>query len=160
MTRVITQPQLMASAAADIAEINSAIGAAKSAAADPTTTLVAAAADEVLSGARCGTVRGDTASDIRPWPKQGAVLHENSLQALAGAGRAYAAAEAANAAAICGALGQLKSPIQSLLGGSGVASPAITPMVPAPASPFSPGLADRLSVGSRHRPALTAVPTT
>jgi hypothetical protein len=126
----------MASAAADIAEINSAIGAAKSAAAGPTTGVVAAAGDEVSAAA--AALFGGYGQQYQALLKQAAVFHEEFVQALAGAGQAYAAAEAANATAISGALGQLTSPIQSLLGGSGAASPTITPMAPAP--PFSPGL--------------------
>ena len=47
MTSLLTQPQLIAAAATDVAEIKSAIGAANAAAAGPTTGLVAAAKDEV-----------------------------------------------------------------------------------------------------------------
>ena len=47
MTSLTAQPQLLTSAAADTAQISSAISAAKSAAAGRTTGLVAAAEDEV-----------------------------------------------------------------------------------------------------------------
>lgn len=47
MTSLTTQPQLMAAAAADASEISSALSAAKAAAAGPTTSLAAAAQDEV-----------------------------------------------------------------------------------------------------------------
>jgi hypothetical protein len=136
VTYLVARPQLIASAAADIAEINSAIDAAKFAAAGPTTGVMAAAADEVSAAA--AALFGGYGQQYQALLKQAAVFPEEFVQALAGAGRAYAAADAANAAAISGALGQLTSPIRSLLGGSGVASPAITPMAPAP--PFSPGL--------------------
>ena len=136
MTSVITQPQLMASVAADIAEISSAIGAAKSAVAGPTTAVVAAAADEVSAAA--AALFGRYGRQYQALLKQAAVFHEEFAAALAGAGQAYATAEAANAAAISGGLGQPTSPVHSLLDGWGVANPASTPMAPAP--PFSPGL--------------------
>jgi hypothetical protein len=47
MTSLLMQPQLINTAAGNIAEIRSAIGAAKAAAAGPTTGVAAAAADEV-----------------------------------------------------------------------------------------------------------------
>ena len=47
MPNLLTQPHLIAAAATDVAEINSAIGTANAAAAGPTTGLVAAAQDEV-----------------------------------------------------------------------------------------------------------------
>ena len=47
MTTLLTEPQLVETAAANVAEIRSAIGAAKAAAAGPTTGVAAAAADEV-----------------------------------------------------------------------------------------------------------------
>ncbi len=47
MPSLLTQPHLIAAAATDVAEINSAIGAANAAAAGPTPGLVAAAQDEV-----------------------------------------------------------------------------------------------------------------
>ena len=51
MTGLLTEPQLINTAAGDVAEIRSAIGAAKAAAAGPTTGVAAAAADEVSAAA-------------------------------------------------------------------------------------------------------------
>jgi hypothetical protein len=136
MTYVVTQPQVMMTGAADVAEIGAALSQAHAAAAGPTTDVAAAAADEVSTAATA--LFGRYGQQYQALLKQAAVFHEEFTAALAAAGQAYAAAEAANTAAISGGLGQLTSPVQSLLGGSGVASPAPTPTAPAP--PFSPGL--------------------
>ena len=122
MASLLAQRHLMAAAAADVAEIRSAIGAAKSAAAGPTTGVVAAAADEVSAAPL--SCSADTPRSIRRVLKQASVFHEEFAAALAGAGNAYTQAEAANASAISGALRTLTSPIQSLLGGGG-ATPAL-----------------------------------
>ena len=98
MTSLITQPQLIAAAATDVAEINSAIGAAKAAAAGPTTGLVAAAQDEVSAVA--AALFGGYGKEYQALLKQAAAFHEEFAAALAAAGNAYAQAEAANASAI------------------------------------------------------------
>jgi hypothetical protein len=121
MTSLIAQPQLLATAATEMAQINSAIGAAKAAAAGPTTGVVAAAQDEV-SAATAKLFEG-YAQEYQACLKQAASFHNQFAAALSSAGNTYAAAEAANASAISGAVARLTSPIQELLG----------------ASPFAPG---------------------
>jgi hypothetical protein len=116
MTSLVTQPQLMATAAADAAQINSAISAAKAAAAGPTTSLVAAAQDEV--SAMTATLFGAYGQEYQAILQQASAFHEQFAAALAAAGNAYTEAEAANATAISGALGAVTSPMQSMLGGS------------------------------------------
>src|SRR3974377_1217780 len=101
MTSLTTQPQLMATAAADVAEICSAIGAANSAAAGPTTSVAAAAADEV--SAATAALFGAYGQEYQAIIKQATAFHEAFAAALASAGRAYSVAEAANASAISGA---------------------------------------------------------
>lgn len=98
MTSLITQPQSIATAATDVAEINSVIGAAKAAAAGPTTGLVAAAQDEVSAVA--AALFGGYGKEYQALLKQAAAFHEEFAAALAAAGNAYAQAEAANASAI------------------------------------------------------------
>ncbi len=122
MTGLLTEPQLINTAAGSVAEIRSAIGAAKAAAAGPTTGVAAAAADEVSAAA--AKLFGSYAQEYQAALNQASTFHEDFAAALASAGNAYAAAEAANASAISGALGALTAPVRSLLGGS---SP--TPMV-------------------------------
>jgi hypothetical protein len=124
MTSLLTQPQLVTAAAADVAEIRSAIGAAKAAAAGPTTGLVAAAQDEV--SAITAELFGGYAQGYQAVLKQAAAFHEEFAATLAAAGNAYAQAEAANASAISGALRTLTSPIQSLLGGAAPVTTGIT----------------------------------
>jgi hypothetical protein len=130
MPSLIAQPQLIAAAAADVAEISSAVGTANAAAAGPTTGLVAAAHDEV--SAATAALFGTYAREYQALLKQAAAFHEEFAAALAAAGNAYAAAESANASAISGALGQLTSPIQPFLGGAPAARMALTPMVVQP----------------------------
>ena len=90
MPSLITQPQLIATAATDSAEINSVIGAAKAAAAGPTTGLVAAAQDEVSAVA--AALFGGYGKEYQALLKA-AVFHEEFAAALAAAGNAYAQAK-------------------------------------------------------------------
>ena len=122
MTGLLAEPQLINTAAGNVAEIRSAIGAANAAAAGPTTGMAAAAADEVSAAA--AKLFGSYAQEYQAVLNQASIFHEDFAAALASAGNAYAAAEAANASAVSGALGALTAPVRSLLGGS---SP--TPMV-------------------------------
>ena len=123
MASFLAQPQLMAAAASDVAEIRSAIAAANAAAAGPTTGLAAAARDEV--SAATAKLFGTYAQAYQSVLARAGVFHEEFAAALASTGNAYAQAEAANASAISGALRTLTSPIQSLLGGA-TAAPATT----------------------------------
>jgi hypothetical protein len=116
MTGLLTEPQLINTAAGSVAEIRSAIGAARAAAAGPTTGVAAAAADEVSAAA--AKLFGSYAQAYQAVLNQASIFHKDFAAALASAGNAYAAAEAANAGAISGALGALTAPVQSLLGGS------------------------------------------
>jgi hypothetical protein len=123
MTGLLTEPQLINTAAGSVAEIRSAIGAAKAAAAGPTTSVAAAAADEVSAAA--AKLFGSYAQEYQAVLNQASIFHEDFAAALASAGNAYAAAEAANASAIAGALGALTAPVRSLLGGGGSPTPLV-----------------------------------
>lgn len=109
MTSLLTEPQLLASAAEDLARIRGAIGAANSTAAGPTTGVAAAAADEV--SVAISRLFGTYAQDYQAVIQQASAFHEQFVAALASAGTSYAAAESANAAAFAGALGRITSPI-------------------------------------------------
>jgi hypothetical protein len=98
MPSLITQPQLMATAATDLAEIRSAIGAANAVAAGPTTGLLAAAQDEVSAAA--AALFDGYGKEYQALLKQAAAFHEEFAAALAAAGNAYAQAESTNAGAI------------------------------------------------------------
>src|ERR1700677_935498 len=132
MTSLITQPQVLAAAAADVADINSAIGAAKAAAAGPTTGLVAAAGDEV--SAMSAALFGAYGQEYQALLQQAAAFHEQFVAALAAAGNAYAGAEAAAS----NSLGTLGGDLQALMGGN--AAPATTTVTGAlaTAAPMAP----------------------
>jgi hypothetical protein len=123
MTGLLTEPQLINTAAGNVAEIRSAIGAAKAAAAGPTTGLVAAAQDEV--SAVTAELFGGYAKDYQALLARAAAFHEEFAAALASAGSAYKAAEAANTSAISGAAPAVVQPplqgttIGLVIGGSG-----------------------------------------
>src|SRR6516162_9181284 len=102
MSYVIAAPEIMTSAATDLANIGSALTAAKAAAATPTTGILAAAEDEV--SAAIAAVFSAHGEGFQALGAQAAAFHEEFAAALACAGNAYAAAEAANASAISGAL--------------------------------------------------------
>src|ERR1700678_616352 len=116
MTSLIVQPQVVANAAANVADIGSMIGAANAAAAGTTASVVAAASDEVSAAA--ATLFNTYAQDYRELLKRAAVLHQQFGQALAAAGKAYVESETA---------------AQALLGGS----PAAGGVTAAPDPPLS-----------------------
>jgi PE-PPE domain/PE family len=118
MTSLVTQPQLLATAAADAEQINSAISAARAAAAGPTTGLAAAAEDEV--SAMTATMFGAYGQEYQALLQQAAAFHEQFVATLAAAGNAYAGAEAA---------------AQSLLTGNTAASPVYAAAATAAADP-------------------------
>ena len=122
MTYVSAQPQFIAAAATDLAEIGSAINTAGGAAAAPTSNLLAAAADEVSSAvARFFSAYGAQGQTA---VAQLAALNEEFSRVLAAAGFAYTETEVANVATI--AATPLTGPTVSLvMGGSG------TPLPPA-----------------------------
>src|SRR5580693_9514319 len=150
MTSLVTQPQLMATAAADAAQINSAISAARAAAAGPTTGLVAAAQDEV--SAMTATLFGAYGQEYQAILQQASAFHEQFVAALSAAGNAYTEAESANATAISGAMGAVTSPMQSVMRN---ATPAQTFTVviggsgnPIPVQPYINDVVDRFITNS------------
>jgi PE-PPE domain/PE family len=92
MTSLITQPQILTTAAADASAIGSAIEEAKAAAAGPTTSLAAAAEDEV--SAITAQFFGSFGQEYQALLQQASAFHGQFVAALAGAGNAYAQAEA------------------------------------------------------------------
>jgi PE-PPE domain/PE family len=131
MTTLLTEPQLVETTAANVADIRSEISEAKAAAAGPTTGVAAAAADEV--SAATAQLFGTYAKDYHAVLARAAAFHEEFAAALASAGNAYAAAEAANASAISGAAPTLTSAVVQpplhgttiglIMGGSGLPIP-------------------------------------
>jgi hypothetical protein len=96
MTDLITAPETLASTAADVQSIGSAINEAGTNAAAPTTALLAAAEDEV--SAAIANLFGAYGTEYQALLAQAAGFHSQFTQALAAAAGAYAQAEAAGAA--------------------------------------------------------------
>lgn len=117
MSYLIAIPDVLTTAAAEAASIGSAIGAANLAASAPTSTLVAAAADEV--SAAIASLFSGHAQAYQAVSAQAAAFQEQFVKALSGASVAYAAAEAANAGPlqplIDGVLGVINAPTNFLL---------------------------------------------
>ncbi len=117
MSSLLLEPQLVSTAAADVAEIGSTINAATAAAAGSTTGVVAAAGDEVSLSA--AALFDAYAKDYQALLKQAAAFHEQFAAALASANAAYLGAEAE---------------AQTLLfapspGGGGMADPPLQPQL-------------------------------
>jgi PE-PPE domain/PE family len=138
---VLTQPQVMAMAAADVAAIGTTVNEATAAAAGRTSGVLAAAADEV--SAAVATVFGAYAREWQALLARAAVFHGEFAQALAAAGNAYANAEAASLAALGATGGSTTGPT----GGTGVltamtkaasADPVVTFVMDGSGTPIPP----------------------
>ncbi|ORW90059.1 PE family protein [Mycobacterium szulgai] len=114
MSQLLVAPELLASAAGDVNGISAALRAANAAAAAPTSSLVAAAGDEI-STATAALFSG-YAQEYQAVLKQVGAFEFEFAQALAAAASSYTQAEAAAGAALAGASNAVNAPIQSLLG--------------------------------------------
>src|SRR6516162_4499462 len=121
MTTLFAEPQLLATAATDASAIGSALSDAKATAAGPTTSVVAAAEDEV--SAITAQLFGGYGQQYQGLLQRAAAFHVEFVATLAAAGNAYAQAEAEAA----GMLG---------LGGGAPSSSAVT----AAANPADPAV--------------------
>jgi PE-PPE domain/PE family len=127
MMKLVAQPQLLATAAADLEAIRETIGAASAAAVGPTTDLFPAAADEISTAA--ANLFGRFADEYQVLVRHAASLQQRFAEALASAGSTYSAAEAANASAMAGASPTVVqptlqgTPIGLIVGGSGFPIP-------------------------------------
>ena len=123
MAYVLTQPQAMATAAADVAAIGTTVDEATAAAAGRTTGVVAAAADEVSTAV--ATLFGAYGQEWQGLIARAAVFHREFAQTLATVGNAYATAEAASLAALTAPLRALSASLptgsatSSAIGGTG-----------------------------------------
>jgi PE family len=95
MSYVIAAPEMMTSAATDLATIGSNVSAAHMAVAAPTVALVPAAADEVSTG--IAHLFSRHAQGYQALAGQAAAFHGQFVQHLTASARSYAATEAANA---------------------------------------------------------------
>ncbi|CPR00873.1 PE-PGRS family protein [Mycobacterium bohemicum DSM 44277] len=100
MSYVVTAPESLAAAAADLARIGSAVGAANATAASSTTALLAAGADEV--SARIAASFGAYGLNYQALIAQAAQLHERFVLALRENASEYLTGEIANEAAMVG----------------------------------------------------------
>jgi PE family/Histidine phosphatase superfamily (branch 1) len=110
MSFVLVAPDGLETAAADLAQIGSAISAGHLAAAIRTTEVAAAGADEV--SAAIAALFGAHAREYQAAAAQAATYYEQFLQTLSAAAASYAGAEATIAASVQGALGAVNAPTQ------------------------------------------------
>ncbi len=114
MSYVIAAPEALVAAASNVAAIGSTIGTANAAAATSTTGVIAAAGDEV--SAAIASLFSSHAQDYQALGAQAAVFHTQFVQAITGAGGAYASAEAAATSPLQSVLGLINEPFLALLG--------------------------------------------
>ena len=96
MSYLVAAPDMLATAAADLEGIGSALTAATAAAAAPTTAVAAAGADEVSTA--IAALFSTHAQAHQALSAEAALFHTQFVQALTAAVKAYAGAEAASAA--------------------------------------------------------------
>jgi hypothetical protein len=97
MSFVTTQPEMLSAAAADLQSIGTTVSAANAGASGTTTDLAPAAADQV-SG-RTAALFGVHAQSYQTISAQATAVHEQFIATLKTSALSYAATEAANAAA-------------------------------------------------------------
>ena len=97
MSYVIATPEMIASAASDVANIGSTLNAANAAAVAPTVAVLPAAADEV--SASIANLFSAHAVDYQALVGRAAAFHEQFMQNLTAGAGSYVGAEAANVAA-------------------------------------------------------------
>jgi len=95
MSFVIATPEYVTTAATELSTIGSAINSANSAASGPTSSVLAAAADEVSTS--IAAVFGAHAQAYQTLSAQAATFHQQFVQLMNGGAAQYAQAEAANA---------------------------------------------------------------
>lgn len=141
MSYVIAAPEIMTSAATDLAAIGSDLSAAHTAAAAQTARIVAAAEDEVSTAvAALFSAHGQ---GFQALGAQAAAFHDQFVQTLNVGARSYASVEAANVAAVAAnsaqtlerdVLGAINAPVRALTGhaliGTGTVAGAGTTLLP------------------------------
>ena len=115
MTSVFVVPEMLETAAADVARIGSAVTAGNLAAAIPTTELAAAGADEV--SAAVAAVFGAHAQEFQAAAAQATTYYEQFVRTMSAAAATYVATDAANAASVSSELQAfLGDPINTITG--------------------------------------------
>ncbi len=128
MTYLITEPQVMSAAAADIDRIGLAVREINASAANSTTQLASAAADEVSTAT--ARLFGAYAQEYQALVNRAAEFQAQLGRVLAASGIAYAGSEAANAGSVSGEAAGLAAPatpgpnyVTLVMGGSGLPIP-------------------------------------
>ena len=117
---VMVSPEVLSAASSDMSGIGSAVRSAHAFAAGSTTSVLAAAGDEV--SAAVSELFDGYAREYQAVAAQAALFHEQFVQALTAGGRMYAAAEAASADPLTSLVGAVQnaapwfSPVQLLTG--------------------------------------------
>jgi hypothetical protein len=140
MSFMLVAPDALATAAADVAQIGSAVSTGNLAAAIPTTQLAAAGADEV--SAAIAALFGAHAQQYQAAAAQAATFSEQFVGTLRAAAATYAGAEATIAAstqlgAVNAPAQPLGSPLASLAGLGSIASAELQTFVSAPIQTIS-----------------------
>ena len=138
---LIAAPEALASASADLSGIGEAIRSATSAAAPSTTSVVAAAQDEI--SAAISKLFGGYGQEFQALSAQAGLFHGSFVQALTSGRNAYAAAEAANA-----------SPLQAVMQTAQAMDP-FSPVLALTGRPLFGNGANGVA-GHRGRPAVAA----
>lgn len=133
MPLVFATPEIIAAAATDLAQIGSAISGANTAAAAPTTEVLAAGADEVSTVV--ASLFSRYAQAYQVLGADMAAIHDQFVQALNAGANWYAGVESANSSTLQtvqqDVLGLINAPTQALLGrgliGDGAAGTASHP---------------------------------
>jgi hypothetical protein len=116
---MFVNPDIVAAAAPDLANIGATIRDANAAAVSATTELVPAAEDEI--SAAIGGLFGTYAQEYHALVAQAAAFHDRFVQAVSGSAGSYVAAESANTGALLQTakqdlLGVVNAPAEALLG--------------------------------------------
>ncbi|OPE44878.1 hypothetical protein BV508_30945, partial [Mycobacterium intermedium] len=118
MSFVVVSPEFVSTAASDLAKLGATISEANAFASAPTTSLLAAGADEV--SAAVAALFAAHGSEYQAISAQIASFHDSFVQQLNGAGASYAAAEATSASPLQvveqTVLNAINTPTQLLLG--------------------------------------------
>ncbi|MGB9307281.1 MAG: PE family protein, partial [Mycobacterium sp.] len=114
MSFLIAAPDVLGTAATDLALIGSTLSAANAAAAAQTTGVLAAAGDEV--SAAIAALFSAHGQGYQALSAQAAAFHDQFVQALTAGAGAYAGAEAANASPLQALLDAINAPIQIATG--------------------------------------------
>lgn len=112
MSFVIAAPELLHSAAQDLASINTSLAEATAIASAPTTGIAAAAQDEVSSA--IASLFGEFGQEFQTLSSQSQIFHQEFVELMSAGAQAYAVAEGSNAEQTL--LGALSATGQSLFG--------------------------------------------